>query len=151
MKRVLIAAALALAPVAALCQAPQEIPFEGTDALSPPADMHLGEVAGVAFDPKTTHLFVFQRGNTTGPAYGAAAAQLLEFTRDGKFVREVGHNLYAWSFAHAVRVDPQGNIWAADKGSDMAGPRDLGVRPQARGVGRERPSAGTPEAAPAGR
>jgi hypothetical protein len=119
MKRVLIAAALALAPTLALAQPPQEIPYEGADALSPPADMHLGEVAGVAFDAKSNHLFVFQRGNTTGPAYGAAAAQLLEFTRDGKFVREIGHNLYAWSFAHAVRVDPQGNIWAADKGSDM--------------------------------
>lgn len=119
MKRALIAAALALAPACALAQAPHEIPFEGTDALAPPADMHLGEVAGVAFDPRTSHLFVFQRGNTTGPAYAAAAAQLLEFTRDGKFVREIGHNLYAWAFAHAVRVDPQGNIWAADKGSDM--------------------------------
>jgi hypothetical protein len=119
MKRVIIAAMLAAAPLAASAQGPQAIPFDGADALSPPADMHLGEVAGVAFDPKTSHLFVFQRGNTTGPAYGAAAAQLLEFTRDGKFVREIGHNLYAWSFAHAVRVDPQGNIWAADKGSDM--------------------------------
>ena len=119
MKRVLIAAALALAPAMAHAQAPQEIPFEGADALNPPADMHLGEVAGVAFDAQTNHLFVFQRGNTTGPAYGAAAAQLLEFTRDGRFVREIGHNLYAWSFAHAVRIDPQGNIWAADKGSDM--------------------------------
>jgi sugar lactone lactonase YvrE len=124
MKRVLIAAALApilsiVAPALANAQAPQEIPFEGADALVPPADMHLGEVAGVAVDPKSGHLLVFQRGNTTGPAYGAAAAQLLEFTRDGKFVREIGHNLYAWSFAHAVRVDPQGNIWAADKGSDM--------------------------------
>ncbi|MGZ5984895.1 MAG: peptidyl-alpha-hydroxyglycine alpha-amidating lyase family protein [Caulobacteraceae bacterium] len=119
MKRLLIAAALCAAPLVAFAQAPPEIPFEGADALTPPADMHLGEVAGVAFDPRTSHLLVFQRGNTTGPAYGAAAAQLLEFTRDGKFVREIGHNLYAWAFAHAVRVDPQGNIWAADKGSDM--------------------------------
>ena len=28
-------------------------------------------------------------------------------------------NLYAWSFAHTVRVDKDDNIWAADKGSDM--------------------------------
>ena len=77
MKRLLAAAALALAFSPALAQAPPEIPFEGADALSPPADMHLGEVAGVAFDPKTTHLLVFQRGATTGPAYGAAAAQML--------------------------------------------------------------------------
>jgi DNA-binding beta-propeller fold protein YncE len=62
---------------------------------------------------------VFTRGNTTGPAYGAAAAQLLEFDPNGNFVREIGHNLYAWSFAHSVRIDPQDNIWVADKGSDV--------------------------------
>jgi 6-bladed beta-propeller len=64
-------------------------------------------------------VFVFSRGNTAGPAYGAAAAQLLEFDRNGKYLREIGKNLYAWSFAHAVRVDPEDNIWAVDKGSDM--------------------------------
>jgi DNA-binding beta-propeller fold protein YncE len=83
-----------------------------------PADLYLGEVAGVAVNSKG-HVFVFSRGNTTGPAYGAAAAQLLEFDRDGKFVREIGHNLYAWSYAHSVKVDKQDNIWVADKGSDM--------------------------------
>ena len=62
---------------------------------------------------------MFSRGQTTGPAYGAAAAQLLEFGADGKFIREIGHNLYAWSFAHSVKVDKDDNIWVADKGSDM--------------------------------
>ena len=62
---------------------------------------------------------MFSRGNTTGPAYGATAAQLLEFDKDGKFIREIGKNLYAWSFAHTVRVDPPDNLWAVDKGSDM--------------------------------
>src|SRR6185312_15370877 len=65
------------------------------------------------------HVFVFSRGNSIGPAYGAAASQLLEFDADGKYVREIGKDLYAWSFAHTVRVDPQDNIWVADKGSDM--------------------------------
>ncbi|HTI67934.1 MAG TPA: peptidyl-alpha-hydroxyglycine alpha-amidating lyase family protein [Caulobacteraceae bacterium] len=97
---------------------PPEIPFEGTDALKLGPDMHLGEVAGVAVN-RLGHIFVFQRGHTVGPAYGAAAAQLLEFGPDGRFVREIGKNLYAWSFAHNVRVDPQGNVWAADKGSDQ--------------------------------
>jgi hypothetical protein len=105
-------------PVIVSTTAP-EIPFDGSDALHPPKDMYLGEVAGVAFNPKDKHLLVFQRGNTTGPAYGAAAAQLLEFDNTGKFVREIGKGLYAWSYAHAVRVDPEGNIWAVDKGSDM--------------------------------
>ena len=65
------------------------------------------------------HIFVFSRGNTTGPAYGAASAQLLEFGSDGKFLREIGHNLYAWSYAHTVKIDPQDNIWVTDKGSDV--------------------------------
>ena len=86
--------------------------------LKMPPDLYLGEVAGVAVNSKG-HLFVFSRGSTTGPAYGAAAAQLLEFNSDGKFVREIGHNLYAWSFAHSVRIDKDDNIWVADKGSDM--------------------------------
>ena len=88
------------------------------DFLHLPADLYFGEVSGVAVNSKG-HIFVFSRGNTTGPAYGASAAQLLEFDSDGKFVREIGHNLYAWSYAHTVKIDPQDNIWVTDKGSDM--------------------------------
>jgi len=96
-----------------------EIPFESVPHfLKLPPDMYLGETAGVAVNSKG-HVFVFSRGNSTGPAYGASAAQLLEFAADGTYLREIGHNLYAWSFAHAVRVDKEDNIWAADKGSDM--------------------------------
>jgi hypothetical protein len=95
------------------------IPYQSLpDFLKLPQDIYLGEVAGVAVNSKG-HVFVFSRGNTSGPAYGAAAAQLLEFSADGKFVREIGHNLYAWSFAHSVKVDRDDNIWVADKGSDM--------------------------------
>jgi sugar lactone lactonase YvrE len=88
------------------------------DFLQLPADLYFGEVAGVAVNSKG-HVFVFSRGNTTGPAYGASAAQLLEFGADGKFLREIGHNLYAWSYAHSVKIDPQDNIWVTDKGSDV--------------------------------
>ena len=96
-----------------------EIPFESVPQfLKLPANIYLGETAGVAVNSKG-HVFVFSRGNTTGPAYGAGAAQLLEFGPDGTYLREIGHNLYAWSFAHAVRVDKADNIWVADKGSDM--------------------------------
>jgi hypothetical protein len=104
-----------------LAQQPRvpEIKFRSVPGfLKMPPDLYLGEVAGVAVNSKG-HLFVFSRGSTTGPAYGSAAAQLLEFNPDGKFVREIGHNLYAWSFAHSVRVDKDDNIWVADKGSDM--------------------------------
>ncbi len=96
-----------------------EIQFDSAaNFLKLPKDLYLGEVAGVAVNSKN-HLFVLSRGNTTGPAYGAAAAQLLEFDATGAFIREIGHNLYAWSYAHAVRIDSEDNIWVADKGSDV--------------------------------
>src|SRR5205085_295459 len=37
----------------------------------------------------------------------------------GEFIGEIGKGLYAWSFAHSVRIDRDDNIWAIDKGSDM--------------------------------
>src|SRR5450432_1753502 len=88
------------------------------DFLKLPPDLYFGEVSGVAVNSKG-HVFVFSRGGTSGPAFGAAAAQLFEFGADGAFVREIGKNLYAWSFAHTVRIDNDDNIWAVDKGSDM--------------------------------
>jgi hypothetical protein len=108
----------AAAPASAQ-QAPPEIRFDAdADFLKLPADMHLGEAAGVAVNSKG-HVFVFHRGNTNGPAFGATAAQLLEFDQNGKYVREIGHNLYAFSYAHTVRIDREDNIWVVDKGSDM--------------------------------
>jgi NHL repeat-containing protein len=95
------------------------IPYSSVpNFLKLPPDLYLGEAAGVAVNSKG-HVFVFSRGNTTGPAYGASAAQLLEFDSDGKYIREIGHNLYAWSYAHTVKVDRHDNVWATDKGSDM--------------------------------
>lgn len=110
--------ALLSSPVMAQQSVPQ-IPFESIpDPLRLPPDLYFGEATGVAVNSKG-HVFVFSRGNTTGPAYAASAAQLLEFGPDGKFIREIGKNLYAWSFGHAVRIDKDDNIWAIDKGSDM--------------------------------
>jgi len=100
-------------------QAVPVIAFDSVpNVLKLPKDLYLGEVSGVAVNSKG-HIFVLSRGNTTGPAYAAAASQLLEFAPDGKFLREIGRNLYAWSFGHVVRVDKDDNIWAVDKGSDM--------------------------------
>jgi NHL repeat-containing protein len=118
MKRCIAALASSIAALA-WGQSVPIIAFDSVpDPVRLPKDMYFGEVTGVAVNSKG-HVFVFSRGNTTGPAYGAAAAQLLEFTPDGTFVREIGKNLYAWSFAHSVRIDAHDNIWAVDKGSDM--------------------------------
>jgi len=116
----LTACLLALCTSAALAQsAPPTIAYDSVkEPLKLPKDIYFGEVTGVAVNSKG-HVFVLSRGNTTGPAYGAAAAQLLEFDKHGRFVREIGKNLYAWSFGHTVRVDAGDNVWITDKGSDM--------------------------------
>src|ERR1700729_2639462 len=110
---------LLLAASPALAQ--QNVPVIAFDSVPNPVrlptNMYLGEVSGVSVNSKG-HIFVLSRGNTNGPAYPAAAAQLLEFDAKGQFVREIGKNLYAWSFGHTVKIDPQDNIWVTDKGSD---------------------------------
>jgi hypothetical protein len=109
---------LAGAPLGAQ-QPPPEIPFDAPGFFKLPPDLNFGEGAGVAVNSKG-HVFVFTRSNSAnGPAYAATASQLLEFGPDGTFIREIGKGLYAWSFAHAVRIDKDDNIWCVDKGSDM--------------------------------
>jgi hypothetical protein len=120
MKRLSIALLLAFgAALYAQQPAPPEIAFDSTpDFLKLPAGMNLGEASGVAVNSKG-HVFVYTRANVSGPAFGAAAAQLLEFGADGRFIREIGKGLYAFSYAHDVRVDKDDNIWCVDKGSNM--------------------------------
>ncbi len=102
--------------------APQipQIPYDSVpNFFKLPPDLNMGEASGVAVNSKG-HIFVFHRGGSSqGPAFANTAAQLWEFDADGRFLREIGKNLYAWSFAHYVRIDKDDNIWAVDKGSDM--------------------------------
>src|SRR6185312_6708816 len=120
-----MAAALALAGATmltqgALAQEVAPIAFDSVpDFLKLPPDVYLGEASGVAVNSKG-HIFVFSRGGSShGPAFANTAAQLFEFAPNGRYVREIGKNLYAWSFAHMIRVDKDDNLWAVDKGSDM--------------------------------
>jgi DNA-binding beta-propeller fold protein YncE len=119
-KATIIALPLLLTHFAIAQDAVQQIPFESVpNFFKLPAGMNFGEVPGVAVNSKG-HIFVFTRSNSdSGPAYGAAAAQLLEFGPGGEFIREIGKGLYGWSEAHTVRIDKDDNIWAVDKGSDM--------------------------------
>src|SRR5436190_18494035 len=87
-----------------------DIPFDSVpNFLKFPPNLHLGEGIGVATNSKG-HIFVYTRGQAT---------RLLEFDAKGTYVRELGEGLYGFAFAHAVRVDPQDNIWAVDEGSNM--------------------------------
>ncbi len=87
-----------------------EIHFQSVpNFLKLPANLYLGEGIGVATNSKG-HIFVYTRSQQT---------RLFEFDQQGAFVREIGEGLYGFLFAHAVRVDPQDNIWAVDEGSNM--------------------------------
>ena len=97
------------------------IPFEAdAEFVRLPEGQNFGEVPAVAVN-SLGHVFVFTRSNPTGggPAYGMHAAQLYEFDATGEFIREHGHGLYAWAFAHGLRIDANDNIWTVDKGSNM--------------------------------
>jgi streptogramin lyase len=120
LKTVVFGLLVLLGPPAYAQQPVSEIAFDSVaNLLKLPPDMNLGEVAGVAVNSKG-HIFVYSRGgSSSGPAFGNTASQILEFAPDGKYVREIGKNLYAWAFAHTVRIDKDDNIWATDKGSDM--------------------------------
>ena len=96
-----------------------EIPFTASvDFLKLPAGMNLGEVAGVAIDARR-HLYVFTRTGSRSTVHGATASQLFEFGADGSLIREIGKDLYGFAFAHTVRVDTDGNLWATDEGTNM--------------------------------
>src|SRR5580704_14758862 len=107
--------AFALVPTLAAQQpasgpAAPEIAFDSVaDPLKLPADMNLGEVAGVAVNSKG-HIFIFDR---------AARTRLLEFDRVGTFIREIGKDLYGFVQAHVVRVDKNDNIWCVDEGANV--------------------------------
>jgi DNA-binding beta-propeller fold protein YncE len=94
----------------AKAQSVPEIPFDSApNFLKLPPNLYLGEGIGVATNSKG-HIFVYTRSQAT---------RLFEFDAKGNYLREIGEGLYGFVFAHAVRVDPQDNIWAVDEGSNM--------------------------------
>ena len=121
MKRfALVLAFFLAAPLALLAQAP-DIPFDSVpNAIKLQDGMYLGEVSGIAVNSKG-HIFLFSRGNTTGPAYSAAAAQLLEFDKDGKFVREWGKKGSGegdFDIPHGLAMDSLGRLFVADRNNN---------------------------------
>ncbi len=110
--------ALLSVPLLAQQNAPK-IPFESVpQPLKYSAEMNLGEVLSVAVNSKGHILVVNHPGSgTTGPLYGNASTQLLEFDETGKFLREVGRRVYGLGYAHSARYDKYDNLWIVDKGT----------------------------------
>ena len=102
-----------------------EFSYDSTpDVLKLPDNLYLGEVPGVATNSRG-HVFVYTRTGSPAATLGTrrtfarSSSRLFQFDQTGKFVREIGQDLYGFVFAHAVRVDPQDNIWVVDEGSSM--------------------------------
>jgi hypothetical protein len=91
--------------------AAREIPYDSVpDFLKLPPGIPMGEAVGVARNSKN-EVFVFNRNGDY--------SRLFKFDANGKFVREIGKNLFGFAFAHAVRVDKDDNIWTVDEGTNM--------------------------------
>lgn len=102
-----------------------EIPFDGDIGfLKLPANVYLGEAAGVATNSKG-NIFVYTRTGEDGAMGGSrffthGGSRLFEFDSTGKYLREIGTGVYGFLFAQSVRIDAQDNIWVVDRGSDTA-------------------------------
>ena len=147
---------LSAAPVMAQQAAP-EIPFESVpDPLKLPDDLYFGEVAGVAVNSKG-HVFVFSRGNTTGPPMRRPPRNCSSSTTTASSSARSARTCTpgrSRTPCASTRTTISGSI---DKGSDMvvkfnpAGTRDDGVRAQAGSLRRRNRAAGASESAAARR
>ncbi|MBI4888959.1 MAG: hypothetical protein HY824_17805 [Acidobacteria bacterium] len=116
----LIALTLALSPTLSAQLNIPEIPYDAVDPIQLPADLYLGEAAGVATNSKGD-IFIYTRTGT--PVITVAGSRnvshggsrLFQFDRAGKFVREIGQGVYGFLEAQQVRVDPQDNVWVVDQ------------------------------------
>ena len=139
----------------------QELVFDGNaDLLRTPPDTFVGEVGGVAANSKG-QIFVYTR---TGHPYATlgdnrtfyrGGSRLFQFDQNGKFVRELGQDVYGFNAAFGLRVDSQDNVWTIDAGANQVVKFDaegrvalvLGRKPEAIGV-RPGPPPGAPAPAP---
>ena len=137
-----------------------EIAFDtNADLLRTPNDVFVGEVGGVGANSKG-QIFVYTR---TGHPYATLGdnrtfyrngSRLYQFDANGKFVRELGQDVYGFNAAIGLRVDPQDNIWTIDLGANQVVKFDtegrvalvLGRKPETMPV---RPAPPRPEGAPA--
>jgi DNA-binding beta-propeller fold protein YncE len=151
-RQVVIAAALASGVAVSAQLAFPEISYDAVDPLVYPANIHQGEVAGVATNSKG-EIFVYTRTGNPSVTIGSARAvshggsRLFQFDPNGKFVRELGQDVYGFNAAFGLRIDPQDNIWTLDEGANQVVKFDsegrvalvLGRKPEAIGVRRQAP------------
>jgi hypothetical protein len=98
-----------------------EIQFAAVDALSGfPAQIHLGEVAGVARNSRN-EIYVYTRTGDPTLSLGTSrymshfGSRVFKFDSRGRYEREIGQEIYGALFAQQVRVDRDDNVWIVDR------------------------------------
>src|SRR5687768_15378158 len=119
-KTLAVAAVLAFGGSLAAQNGVPEIAFDtNADLLKTPNDIYVGEVAGVGANSKG-QIFVYTRTGHTYATIGdnrtfhRGGSRLFQFDQNGKFVRELGQDVYGFNAAFGLRVDPQDNVWTID-------------------------------------
>ena len=102
-----------------------DIAFDtNANLLQTPNDIFVGEVGGVGANSKG-QIFVYTR---TGHPYATlgdnrtfarGGSRLFQFDQTGKFVRELGQDVYGFNAAIGLRVDPQDNVWTIDAAANQ--------------------------------
>lgn len=93
-----------------LVQQSPKLPLEqAAIKITPPKEgFELGMVSWVAADRKGV-IYLLQRGDKADP--------VIALNRDGKVLHSWGKGMY--TMPHAIRIDPQGNVWTTDAASSM--------------------------------
>src|SRR3954471_7705296 len=141
-----------------------EISFDSADLLKWDDSHIVGEIGGVAQDSKgrvyvytrTGHAYATLGDNRTFQRYGS---KLFQYDASGKFVRELGQDVYGFNIAYGLRIDPQDNVWTVDAGASQVVKFDpegrvalvLGRKPEAISVRPAAPRGGGPGAGGGGR
>jgi 6-bladed beta-propeller len=156
----LMAAAYSMPSVAAQSGVPELAFDSNADILRTPANIYVGEVGGVGRNSQG-RIFVYTR---TGHPYATlgdnrtfyrGGSRLFEFDASGKFVRELGQDVYGFNTAFGLRIDPQDNVWTIDGSANQVVKFDaqgrvvlvLGRKPEAINVRPAAPPAGGAAAA----
>jgi streptogramin lyase len=93
-----------------ILQNSHKLPYEATRLRlqAPNQDALSGMVSWVASDKKGL-IYIIQRGDKVDP--------VVVMDRDGKLLHSWGKGMY--TMPHAIRIDPQGNVWTTDAASSM--------------------------------
>src|SRR6185436_7765299 len=94
----------------AIVAASTKLPHQASEILPTPpaAGWEMGMTSWVAAD-KNGLVYLLQRGDKADP--------VIVMNREGRVVRSWGKGMY--TMPHAIRVDPQGNVWTTDAASSM--------------------------------